>query len=328
MNFPTSRILALLALLLSAPGQPLSAAASWQAADTVPKPPTKVKKPSAVSKVVAKVADTLATVGAAKGVDALLGDKGKGISQMLGVGGANPCAATPGLGSGLIPGAAAAGLPTAGAKLVGIVKKAATEPGEDTVGAAPPCPSPIPGLGAAAMQDPTAAAGLPGGMTSTVMMATPLGMAVTAAPLAVAGAGAAAKGVKKLLGKGPMTAMGILKEVQGKGRVELKGVHFVAHTEIFDDGYEEPLSALAEALSQVPGPFALYVEPEADKGEEPDPELVQKRVAKIWATLVAAGVPAKVFIDGVAVPDSLVGNRKPAKPGDAAIEVWKIKAAP
>ena len=326
MNFPTSRILALLALLLSAPGQPLSAAAPWQAADTVPKPPTKVKKPSAVTKVVAKVADTLATVGVAKGVDALLGDKGKGISQMLGVGGANPCAATPGLGSGLIPGAA--GLPTAGAKLVGIVKKAATGPEEDTVAAAPPCPSPIPGLGAAAMQDPSAAAGLPGGMASTVMMATPLGMAVTAAPLAAAGAGAAAKGVKKLLGKGPMTAMGILKEVQGKGRVELRGVHFVAYTEIFDDGYEEPLSALAEALAQVPGPFALYVEPEADNDEEPDPELVQKRVAKIWATLVAAGVPAKVFIDGVAVPDSLVGDRKPAKPGDAAIEVWKIKAAP
>lgn len=325
MNFPTSRILALLALLLSAPGQPLSAAARWQAADTVPKPPPSVKKPSALKKVVAKVADTLATVGAAKGVDALLGDKGKGISQMLGIGGANPCAATPGLGAGLIPGAA--GLPTAGAKLVGIVKKAATEPGEDSV-AAPPCPSPIPGLGAAAMQDPAAAAGLPGGMASTVMMATPLGMAVTAAPLAAAGAGAAAKGVKKLLGKGPMTAMGILKEVQGKGRVELRGVHFVAHTEIFDDGYEEPLSALAEALAQVPGPFALYVEPEADKGEEPDPGLVQKRVAKIWATLVAAGVPAKVFIDGVAVPDSLVRDRKPAKPGDAAIEVWKIKAAP
>lgn len=157
-----------------------------------------------------------------------------------------------------------------------------------------------------------------------MMMATPLGIAVTAAPLAAAGGSAALKGVKQLIGKGPVTAMGLLKEVQSKGRLALRGVHFVAHTEILDDGYEESLSALAEALAQAPGPFALYVEPEADKGAKPDPRLARKRVALIWATLVAAGVPESVFVMGVVAPDSLVGDRKPAKPGDADVELWKV----
>jgi hypothetical protein len=165
-------------------------------------------------------------------------------------------------------------------------------------------------------------------MASTLMMATPLGMAVTAAPLAAAGVGAAAKGVKKLLGGGPMTATGMLKQVQEKGHLELRGVHFVAHTEVFDEGYEQALTTLAEALTLVPGPFALHVEPEADKGEEPDSSLAAKRVAKVWATLVAAGVPSSVVIDGVIAPDSLVAGRKPAKPGSAAVELWKIEARP
>lgn len=328
MNFPASRILALLALLLSAPGLQLHAAAPFQAADTAQKTTTKRKKPSAAKSVVREVADTLGAVGAAKGIDALLGDKGQAIGQMLG-GGANPCAAASGVGSGLTPGAATAGVPTAGAQLVSIAKMAATGSSDDSVVApTPPCPSPVPGLGMAGMQDPAAPAGLPGGMASTAMMATPFGMAVTAAPLAVAGADAAAKGVKKLLGKGPMTPMEMLKAVEGKGHLELRGVRFVANTDLLDDGYETTLSTLAEALSQVPGPYAIHLEHEAAKGEEPDPALTARRVAIIWATLVAAGVPARVFIDGVVAPDSLVGDRKPAKPGDAAIELWKVKVAP
>ncbi len=284
-----SRLAALVALLVVVPALPVHATAPMQARDTIRKVAPK-PKPSAAKKAVAKVVDTLATVGAAKGVDALLGDKANGIGQMLG-GPTQPC----GPGAGLLPGAA-----TAGTKLVGIAKEAAEGEAAGT-----PCP-------------PSSS------MANTMMMATPLGMAVTAAPLAAAGASAAAKGVKKLIGKGPVTAMGLLKEVQGKGHLALRGVHFVAHTEILDDGYEESLSALAEALAQVPGPFALYVEPEADKGDEPDLELAQKRVALIWATLVAAGVPESVFVAGVMVPASLVQDRKPAKPGDADVEVWKV----
>ena len=85
------------------------------------------------------------------------------------------------------------------------------------------------------------------------------------------------------------------------------------------------MTTLAEALGQVPGPYALYVEPEADKGAEPERAMAAKRIAKIWATLVAAGVQSKVFLTDVVVPDSLVKGRKPAKPGDASVELWKVQ---
>ncbi len=323
-------------LVLAAPVRALAAMPGVQATDTVAKPAASPRRPSVFKSVAKKLADTLGTVGAAKLIDNGLGARGKAIGQMLGVGGGNPCAAGGGIG-GLIPGTTP-GLATAGSKLVGIAKKAARKPGADTAppAAAPnPCPQ-VPADAAAAMQAaaaagamPAAAAAgavpaMPGGMANAALMATPLGMAVTAAPLAAAGLGAAAKGVKKLFGGGPQSAMGMLKDVEGKGHLVLKGVRFVAHTEVLDEGYEVPLATLGEALGQVPGPYALYIEPEADKGAEPDRALAAKRVAKIWATLVASGVPAKVFIAGVMVPDSLVKGRKPAKPGNSTVELWKV----
>ncbi len=324
-------------LLLAAPFRPLTAMPGTQVTDTVAKPAGSPRRPSVFKAVAKKLADTLGTVGAAKLIDQGLGSRGKGLGQMLGVGGgASPCGQGAGLGAGLIPGGTP-GLATAGSKLVGIAKKAARKPEADTAGAAPaanPCPQQVPVDAAAAMQaaaaagamptGPPAGGVMPGGMANAALMATPLGMAVTAAPLAAAGLGAAAKGMKKLFGGGPQSAMGMLKDVEGKGHLVLKGVRFVAHTEVLDEGYEVPLATLGEALGQVPGPYALYIEPEADKGAEPDRALAAKRVAKIWATLVASGVPAKVFLAGVVVPDSLVKGRKPAKPGNASVELWKV----
>lgn len=298
---PSQLAVALLLGLL--PALPLHATAPIQVLDTARKVKPAARTPPSAAK---KAADTLATVGAAMAVDSLLGNRGQAIGQMLGTGQTNPCApagASPLAGLGL-PGTA-----TAGSKIVGLAKQSVSKDSTESDPApAAPCPNAMAG----------------GGMGSAIMMATPMGMAVTAAPLAAAGLGAAAKGVKKILGGGPMTPTAMLKQVEEKGHLALRGVRFVASTDVLEDGYEAPLTTLAEALTQVPGPFALHVEPEAAKGEEPDAALAHKRIAKIWATLVSAGVPETVFVAGVVAPESLVRDRKPVKPGSADVEVWKV----
>jgi len=206
-------------------------------------------------------------------------------------------------------------------------KDAATAEGE---GAATQC---VPAGGGgltpdqmASMNQQQGAQGM-GGLNPAMM--TPAGAAIAAAPVAIEGGKAAAKGVKKLFGLNAKTWQEMLAEYGEKGQVELKGVRFIASTTELEEGGEEVLATAAEAIAKARYPVAIHVEPEAGKGEEPDPLLAGQRREKLVAMLLAAGAPAANFAPGAEVPDGLVPKQaKVARLGEAKVFVVRVKATP
>lgn len=287
---------------------PQTPGAAQDSAATVKKPPSRAKA------IVKRLADTAATAAAGAGVQSLLGKKAGGVAGALGVGaGTSPCGSNPGSSGSAIVGVAK-----------GIIKKTAdTTPAPAVV----PCatatalqgsvPAGVPGAAAA-----IAGSGSPTGALGTVAALTPIGMAVTAAPLA----GQAFKGVKGMLGGKPQDKIAMLREL-GKGSLELKGVKFIQGTAEMEPGFEPSFAALGEAIGLAEGSYILYVAAEAgEKGAAPDTALARKRLQKVWAAVLVNGVPDQRIIPVAALPKELSEGRKAPKPGQARVEIIRLPA--
>ncbi len=318
-------------LLLSAVGAPASAQTPPPAPPPPPPRQAPAKKPpSRLRSMVGKLADSAATTAAGMAADSLLGTKGKSVANALGVGN-QPCAqgALPGLG----------GVPTvsAGIAVVGAAKKTLLKKKTDSTAA--PASAPVPCLSAAQLSGMAAGVvpgvpqganpsipGLPGGMTpmGAAAMMTPIGMAVAAAPLA----GAAAKGIKGMLGGKPQDKIAMLREL-GKGRLVLKDVKFIQGTAELEAGFEASFAQLGEAIALAEGTYILHVPAEAgEKGEAPDTALARKRIEKVWAAILVNGVSdQRIIAVGVLSPEMNAG-RKPPKKGDARIEFIRLPKQP
>ena len=153
---------------------------------------------------------------------------------------------------------------------------------------------------------------------------TPIGMAVAAAPLA----GAAAKGIKGMLGGKPQDKIQMLREL-GKGKLELKSVKFIAGTAEMEPGFEPSFAALGEAVGLAEGTYLLYVAAEAgEKGVEPDTALARKRLQKVWAAILVNGVPDQRIIPVAVLPKEMSEGRKPPKQGQARVEIIRLVSQP
>jgi hypothetical protein len=129
-----------------------------------------------------------------------------------------------------------------------------------------------------------------------------------------------------MFGGNPKSKFDILKDLEGKGLHELRGFRFLPNMDVLDEGYEDDMTPLVDALSTAKGPYGIYVQPEAAKGEEPDPELAVTRRQKLGTLLLAGGVSEAIFVPDAAVPDALRPDQgKVAKPGEAKLYLVKIK---
>ena len=165
----------------------------------------------------------------------------------------------------------------------------------------------------------TAARAMPSA-ASALASATPIGLAIGAAPVAFAGA----KALGGLFGhKGP-TKENMIKDLT-KGRLELKGVKFIGASDALEDGYEDDFAALAEALQAIEGEYILNLPPEAADKAAPDTVMARRRLTKLSAQLAVAGIA-----DGRLTLESrspgLDPKKKSPKPGEARIEILRKPA--
>jgi len=287
---------------------------------------SKVKKPPSALKSAAKrIADTAATAAAGAGVQSLLGKKAGGVASALGAGGLNPCATVQAA--------------SAGAAIVGVAKSVAKKPKDSTA-----VPAPAPCVSSAQVQALVGAAGVPGmpggvpapaaaaaaaganpmsGMGMVAAM-TPIGMAVTAAPLA----GKAAKGIKGMFGGKPQDKIAMLREL-GKGRLELKDVRFIEGTAELEPGFEPTFAALGEAIQLAEGTYILHVAAEeGEKNTPPDTALARKRIEKVWAAILVNGVSDQRIIAVSVLSPEMQAGRKPPKAGQARVEFIRLPKQP
>lgn len=318
---------ALLAIVLLAP----SAGAQG-------KPASSTKPTSKGKSLIGKIADTAITSAASMATDTLLGENAGMVAAVLGADGVPTCP------TGLMPmqsqyamGAGAAmAMPSAGSMIVGAAKGklghkavATTEVAGAVAGNAAPSQSAAaqatyvcgtPEQISAAVQSAQAQEQAQGGMAAaaaaqTAGMAgalkyTPMGAAVSAAPLA----GKAAKKLGGMFGKGAQSAESMKKDL-GKGRLVVQKLRFQEGSDELAEGFEEELTKLTEVLAGTEGHFVLRVSPEADDDTEAAAALAQHRQARVYAHLLLNGVPAaRLARDGAAAG-------KPVKKGEARVEI-------
>jgi hypothetical protein len=328
-----------LVLGLTAIGAPIRGSAQTPAK---PAPAAPKKAPSKVSKVVKKLADTAATTAAGMAVDTLLGQKGRAVAGALtGTAAANGASCPAGYvavptGAGALSPGQLPGMPSAGAAMVSAAKRAVkTRPSPDSgkamaAAAAAPAAGQMPAFSCQPAGMPAgAAAGAPAmpGMPSALGMVaavSPIGMAAAAAPMA----GKAAKGIKGMFGGKPQDKIAMLREL-GKGRLELKDVHFIEGTAEFEPGFEASFATLGEALGLAEGTYILHVPAEqGEKGAPPDTARARKRLEKAWAALLVNGVPDQRVIAAAVLPPTLAAGRKPPKAGEARVELIRLVEKP
>jgi hypothetical protein len=173
---------------------------------------------------------------------------------------------------------------------------------------------------AAGLAAQAAAAGQTGmPSVGSMLAATPQGMMVNAAaPMA----GAAAKKLGGFL-RGSQSKESMAGDL-AKGKLVLKAVKFVEGTDMFVSDAEAEFPALAEAVKAVEGQFILNVPAESDGKTAPDTVMAKRRLAKIAAQLIAAGVSAdRVTTRGVQPPGLDAKNSAP-KPGSARAELIRV----
>jgi outer membrane protein OmpA-like peptidoglycan-associated protein len=308
---------------------------------------TPPKKPGRVKALVGKIADTAMTTAASTATDSLLGAKAAPVAGLLGAGPAPAPSCEAGLVFVPSPAAATAQpSPSAGSQIVNAARKRIGK-SDSTAAAAPPASAQVQGTcvtaeQAAAMQGAAppaqAASGsaeasaapaapgngmpsIPGGLGSLGdgKKGMIVGGAVAAAPLA-------GKGLRKLggmFGRGGPSRETVIRDL-GRGRLQLKSVRFIEGSDALKEGFEPELSLIAEALQSVEGQFMLTVQGEADGKSAPDTVMVRRRLVKLATYLQVAGIPeGRVSVAG-GLEASLTG--KPAKPGDARVEVVRIPA--
>jgi len=291
---------------------PQTPATAQDSAATVKKPPSRAKS------IMKRLADTAATAAAGAGVQSLLGKKAGGVANALGVGATTvPCGSN--------------AAPSSGSKIVGVAKGIVKKTADTTAPASVvPCPVAAAAQSAVPAGLPRSAAGIAGalpgggsgGALGTMAALTPIGMAVTAAPLA----GQAFKGVKGMLGGKPQDKIAMLREL-GKGALVLKGVKFIEGTTEMEPGFEPSFAALGEAVGLAEGTYLLYVAAEAgEKGAAPDTTLARKRLQKVWAAALVNGVSDQRIIPVAELPKELGEGRKAPKPGQARVEIIRLPA--
>ena len=178
------------------------------------------------------------------------------------------------------------------------------------------------GMGMPGMPAGIPGGGMPPGMPGlgALAAATPVGMAASVAP-------GAFKGAKKLFGGGPMSADDMAKGL-ARGRLELKGVKFLAGSDDLVEGADVVFQQLADVLGGFKATFELAIAPEAEKGVEPDVELAQRRVEKAMALLMTSGIPEGSIVSGGAIPKDKLKDGKYPKLGDAKLELIKVVKTP
>ncbi len=277
--------------------------------------------------------DSAATQAASATVDSLLGT---GDTQLVG---GHPCP----------PGTTPAGGAdnTVGDEVVGKLKKQIAGGKKAAVQPAPTC-IPNPAAQAAMLQAQVAAqqaaaqqasaamaaqtaAGLAsqaaaggamsGGAAKALAAATPVGMAVVAAPVAMKGV----KALGGLFGKG-QNKESMIKDLS-KGRLELKGVKFIGASDALEEGFDDDLAALAEALQAIEGDFILNIPAEVDDDAEPDTVMARRRLEKLSAQLAVVGI-AEGRLALESHSPGLDPKKKAPKPGEAKVEILRKPAEP
>ena len=315
-----------------------------------------------VKQAAGKLLDTTVTNLASGAADALLGSKGKSLQGLLGTGDLAGVSCQPGttpMRVGTVPagvGQPVAFTPTAGQLLVAAAKKrligkrldpAATQA---AVGAQLVCVTPqqaalgmqatpgVPvGAGAeyqAAMAQAAAAqaAMAQGAMVSGAVSpgqgampnvgkmligASPAGAMIAAAPLV-------GKGVKALFGKG-QTKEAMIKDL-AHGKLILKGVKFIAGSDALEAGFEDDIAALAEALQAIEGKYVLNIPAEVDGKSPPDTVIARRRIVKLWAHLLVAGIQEPRLQALGIYPPELDPKKKWPKLGDSKVEIIRLPA--
>jgi hypothetical protein len=310
---------------------------------TAPKPAT----PGRARSIAKQLADTTVTSAAGIVADTLLGEHAGMVAAIIGAGGQPTCApglmAMPAQYAGM-PGAGAAqgmtSMPSAGSAIVGLAKKklagkaagAAAGAAAGTAagaaagaaaqqGAAPQYLCGTPDQITAAMQaaQSAGAAGQAAGAGASMksgmgaaLAATPqgalVGGAVAAAPMAMAGA----KKLGGMFGRGAQTAESMKKDL-AKGKLTVKNIKFVRGSDELAPGFEADLAVLAEALQGLEGQFVLSVPAEAGESAEPDAELAERRMQRVFAHLLLSGLPNGRVMTG--------SGGKAVKVGDARVQL-------
>lgn len=312
-------------------------------------------KPSGVKKLAGKLLDTTATNAASAAADALLGSKGKSLEGLLGTGdlaGVSCPAGTSPMRVGSVPAGVGQGVvfsPTAGQTLVAAAKKklmgkrldpAATQAG---ISAKLVCVTPqqaavgtqtMPGLPAgadvqaqamaaqAAMMQAGAgpAPGVPN-VGKMLIGATPAGAMISGATMAAPLVG---KGVKMLFGKG-QNKEAMIKDL-AHGKLFLKGVKFIAGSDALEEGFEDDIAALAEALQAIEGSYLLNIPAEVDGKNPPDTVIARRRIQKLWAHLLVAGIQEPRLRALGVYPSELDPKKKPPKLGGSKVEIIRLPA--
>ncbi|MFN0179891.1 MAG: hypothetical protein ACKVZ0_13920, partial [Gemmatimonadales bacterium] len=233
------------------------------------------KKPS-LKKIVGKIVDTTLTQAAAGVVDTLLGTK---------AGAESTC--PPGF---VMVGGTGGAAPTAGGAIVSTAKKKLLG-AKDSAPAGGPSRQPtcVPAASAANAGDPAAmaqaaaaaqspsglgqaaAGAMPsaGSIAKGMAAATPVGLAVSAAPSAI-------KAVGGLLGGKAQTKESMIKDL-AKGRLILKGIKFIASSDALEEPIDDDIALLAEALAAMEGQYLLNMPAEARDKEPADTAMARRR---------------------------------------------------
>lgn len=277
------------------------------------------KKKSAIGKIAGKLVDTAITNVAAGAVDSLLGTGGSGTTTCPAGTVATRAAPAPTVGSAVIS--------QAKKRLLGAKKDpAATTTAPACIpagGAMPGVPVDAVAMMAAQSQAQSAAmaAGLPsaGSIAKGMAAATPVGLAVAAAPTAIK----AAKAFGGLLGGKGQTKESMIKDL-AKGRLILKGIKFIASSDALEDPIDDDIAILAEALSAMEGKYVLNMPAEVKDKTEPDTVIARRRLDKLVASLQVAGIsPERLAVVG-SYPPGLDPKAKGPKPGEARVEVLPL----
>lgn len=175
-----------------------------------------------------------------------------------------------------------------------------------------------------------AAGAAPGGMSPDAMKSAAVTVATAMVPGAAligpatsAAAPVATGFVKGLAGRfsHPETKESMTKDLQS-GRLVVKGIRFADGSDAFADGADQVVALLASAVDGVQGTFAMRLAAESDGKASADTSLARRRLERVAGYLQLSGITdARVTLVAPTTD-------KPAKPGEARVELVRADAKP
>jgi hypothetical protein len=158
---------------------------------------------------------------------------------------------------------------------------------------------------------------------ATALSATPQGMLVNGAIAAAPAAGSAMKALSGRFSRGE-SKESMTRDLTG-GRLVVKGIRFADGSDALADGASQTIDLLGEALQGVDGHFVMRLPAESDGKNPPDTSLARQRLERVAAHLSLAGITEPRL--AIAGPESS-SKGKPAKPGEARIEIVRADGKP